>query len=218
MNTSSTLKLGLQWKSKKAENEDELNSESLVRLLEKDLQLLKESDFQALSNHFRSKIKCARRNAEDPNSNLSFHQAMKDLLDYRSWFDFTIMYEIGNEKRKELTNNRFYVFSGGEKAMAMYVPLFSAVAAKFAYASDDAPLIIALDEAFAGVDSKNIDSMFGLIKKFGFDYIMNSQVLWGDYPNVDALAIYELYRQNDAKYVTTIRYEWDGHVKRLVDA
>ena len=218
MNTSSTLKLGLQWKSKKAENEDELSSESLVRLLEKDLQLLKESDFQALSNHFRSKIKCARRNAEDPNSNLSFHQAMKDLLDYRSWFDFTIMYEIGNEKRKELTNNRFYVFSGGEKAMAMYVPLFSAVAAKFAYASDDAPLIIALDEAFAGVDSKNIDSMFGLIKKFGFDYIMNSQVLWGDYPNVDALAIYELYRQNDAKYVTTIRYEWDGHVKRLVGA
>ena len=218
MNTSSTLKLGLQWKSKKAENEDELSSESLVRLLEKDLQLLKGSDFQALSNHFRSKIKCARRNAEDPNSNLSFHQAMKDLLDYRSWFDFTIMYEIGSEKRKELTNNRFYVFSGGEKAMAMYVPLFSAVAAKFAYASDDAPLIIALDEAFAGVDSKNIDSMFGLIKKFGFDYIMNSQVLWGDYPNVDALAIYELYRQNDAKYVTTIRYEWDGHVKRLVGA
>lgn len=47
---------------------------------------------------------------------------------------------------------------------------------------------------------------------------MNSQVLWGDYPNVDALAIYELYRQNDAKYVTTIRYEWDGHVKRLVNA
>lgn len=40
---------------KKAENEDELSSESLVRILEKDLQLLKESDFQALSNHFRSK-------------------------------------------------------------------------------------------------------------------------------------------------------------------
>lgn len=218
MNTSSTLKLGLQWKSKKAENEDELSSEALVRLLEKDLQLLKDADFQALSNHFRSKIVYARKMAEDPNTNLSFHQVMKNILDYRAWFDFTIMYEKGTEKRKELTNNRFYVFSGGEKAMAMYVPLFSAVAAKFAYASEDAPLIIALDEAFAGVDSKNIDSMFGLIKKFGFDYIMNSQVLWGDYPNVDALAIYELYRQNDAKYVTTIRYEWDGHVKRLVSA
>ena len=217
MNTSSTLKLGLQWKSKKADNEEELSSESLVRLLEKDLQLLKDSDFQALSNHFRSKIKCARRIAEDPNTNLSFHQVMKDILDYRSWFDFTIMYERGDEKRKELTNNRFYVLSGGEKAMAMYVPLFSAVAAKFTYANEDAPLIIALDEAFAGVDSKNIDSMFGLIRKFGFDYIMNSQVLWGDYPNVDALAIYELYRPNDAKYVTTIRYEWDGYVKRLVE-
>ena len=76
----------------------------------------------------------------------------------------------------------------------------------------------ALNKGIEYLDSKNIDSMFGLIKKFGFDYIMNSQVLWGDYPNVDALAIYELYRQNDAKYVTTIRYEWDGHVKRLVGA
>lgn len=33
--------------------------------------------------------------------------------------------------------------------MAMYVPLFSAVAAKFESAREDAPLLIALDEAFA---------------------------------------------------------------------
>lgn len=216
MNTSSTLKLSLQWKSKKAETEDELSSEALVKLLEKDLQLLKESDFEALSKHFRSKILSARKLSEDPNINLSFHQVMRNMLDYRTWFDFTILYEKANEKKKELTNNRFYVFSGGEKAMAMYIPLFSAVAAKFSLASSDAPLIIALDEAFAGVDSTNIDSMFGLIKKFGFDYIMNSQVLWGDYPNVDSLAIYELYRPAGVEYVTTIRYEWDGHIKRLV--
>ena len=216
MNTSSTLKLSLQWKSKKAETEDELSSEALVKLLEKDLQLLKESDFAALSKHFRSKILSARKLSEDPNTNLSFHQVMKDMLDYRTWFDFTILYEKANEKKKELTNNRFYVFSGGEKAMAMYIPLFSAVAAKFSLANEDAPLIIALDEAFAGVDSTNIDSMFGLIKKFGFDYIMNSQVLWGDYPNVDSLAIYELYRPAGVEYVATIRYEWDGQVKRLV--
>ena len=50
--------------------------------------------------------------------------------------------------------------------MAMYVPLFSAVAAKFESAREDAPLLIALDEAFAGVDEKNIYNMFDLISKF----------------------------------------------------
>ena len=78
--------------------------------------------------------------------------------------------------------------------MAMYVPLFSAVAAKFESAREDAPLLIALDEAFAGVDEKNIYNMFDLISKFKFDYIMNSQVLWGDYASVKGLAIYEIGR------------------------
>lgn len=216
MNTSSSLKLSLQWKSKKAENEDELSSENLVKLLEKDLKLLKESDFDLLSKHFRSKIHSARTMAEDPNHTQSFHQIMRDLLDYRTWFDFTILFEKTNEKKKELTDRRFFVFSGGEKAMSMYIPLFSAVAAKFSYANEDAPLLIALDEAFAGVDENNIDMMFGLIKNFGFDYIMNSQVLWGDYPNVPSLAIYELYRPNNAHYITVIRYEWNGKTKRLL--
>ena len=216
MNTSSSLKLSLQWKSKKAESEDELSSENLVKLLEKDLKLLKDTDFALLSKHFRSKIHSARMMSEDPTNSSSFHQIMKEMLDYRTWFDFTILYEKTNEKKKELTDRRFFVFSGGEKAMSMYIPLFSAVAAKFSYASEDAPLLIALDEAFAGVDENNINMMFGLIKNFKFDYIMNSQVLWGDYPNVPSLAIYELYRPNNAHYITVIKYEWNGKSKRLV--
>lgn len=101
--------------------------------------------------------------------------------------------------------------------MAMYVPLFSAVAAKFESANEDAPLLIALDEAFAGVDEKNINNMFDLIKKFKFDYIMNSQVLWGDYPSVPSLAIYELFRPENAHFVTVIAYEWNGHTKKQVE-
>ena len=148
---------------------------------------------------------------------LSFHTAMKEVMDYRNWFDFKILYEKPGEKRKEMTNNAFYAFSGGEKAMSMYIPLFSAVAAKFESADPKAPLIIALDEAFAGVDEKNIQNMFALIRNFHFDYIMNSQVLWGDYPTVPSLAIYELFRPENAKYVTVISYEWDGHKKRIVN-
>ena len=75
--------------------------------------------------------------------------------------------------------------------------------------------MIALDEAFAGVDEKNIYNMFDLISKFKFDYIMNSQVLWGDYASVKGLAIYELFRPENARFVTVIPYEWDGHIKRM---
>lgn len=99
--------------------------------------------------------------------------------------------------------------------MSMYVPLFSAMAAKMAGSREDAPLLIALDEAFAGVDDKNISIMFALIERFGFDYIMNSQVLWGDYPTVHHLAIYELFRPENAHYITVIPYAWNGRKRRL---
>ena len=70
---------------------------------------------------------------------------MQEVMDYRRWFEFTILYQRGDEKKKELTNSAFYSFSGGEKAIAMYVPLFSAVSAKYSMARPDAPQIIALE-------------------------------------------------------------------------
>lgn len=216
MNTSSGLQLQLKWKSKKAINDEELDTQELVELLEKDYYVLKESDRQKISNHFRKKIEMARQMSRDENVTASFHQLMKDVMDYREWFDFTIFAKKPNENKKELTSHVFFSYSGGEKAISMYIPLFSAVAAKFASARKDAPLLIALDEAFAGVDEKNIDSMFKLITKFEFDYIMNSQVLWGDYPSCPSLAIYELFRPNNAPYVTVVSYIWNGFVKRLV--
>lgn len=215
MNTSSGLKLNLSWKAKRAENDEEMDTREVVDLLEKDVNILKEKDLQRLSRHFRSKIETARKIRDYDDNTLSFHQLMREVMDYRKWFEFKLLSQKTGEVKKELTNNAFYAYSGGEKAMSMYVPLFSAIAAKYASAREDAPMLIALDEAFAGVDEKNIDNMFALIKRFNFDYIMNSQVLWGDYPSVTSLAIYELFRPENAKYVTIIAYEWNGLVKRL---
>lgn len=215
MNTSSGLQLSLKWKSRKANDDNQLDTQKLVELLEMDYHILKDSDRKKISNHFRSKINNARKMSQDENTTSSFHQLMKDVMDYRQWFDFTLYAKKPNENRKELTSHVFYAYSGGEKALSMYVPLFSAVAAKFESARPDAPLLIALDEAFAGVDENNIDNMFALITKFGFDYIMNSQVLWGDYPSCLSLAIYELFRPNNAPFVTVIAYIWNGKNKRL---
>lgn len=215
MNTSSGLQLSIKWKSRKAIDDQQMDTQLLVELLEKDYRILKESDRQKISNHFRSKIAFARKISQDESTTASFHQLMKEVMDYREWFDFTLFAKKPNENRKELTSHVFYAYSGGEKALSMYVPLFSAVAAKFESAREDAPLLIALDEAFAGVDENNIDNMFALITKFGFDYIMNSQVLWGDYTSCPSLAIYELFRPNNAPFITVVAYIWNGHSKSV---
>ena len=36
--------------------------------------------------------------------------------------------------------------------------------------------------------------------EFSFDFIINSQVLWGDCDTLDALAIYQLIRPENAKF------------------
>ena len=214
MNTSSGLKLSLRWRSKSAEIENQLDTNELVELLKKDSKMMKEEEFEKLSKHFRSKVEEARRNAKDGNGAVSFFAVMRDTLDYRKWFEFQLFSQKSGEQKKELTNSVFGTFSGGEKAMAMYVPLFSAVVAKYQGARKDAPRIISLDEAFAGVDNKNIRDMFRLMVEFEFNFIINSQVLWGDCDTLDSLAIYQLIRLENVKFVTVMAYIWNG-IKKI---
>ena len=147
----------------------------------------------------------------------NYMDLVRDALDYRKWFEFRMFYKRGEETKKPLTNAAFNRFSGGEKAMAMYVPLFAAVNAQYKKAeSEDHPRMIALDEAFAGVDDKNIRIMFDLVQKMDFDYIMNSQSLWGCYDTVNGVRFAELYRPMNSQVVTIIRYRWNGH-ERILD-
>ncbi len=61
--------------------------------------------------------------------------------------------------------------------------------------------------------------MFELMEHLGFDYIINSQILWGgDYDTVPELAICELVRPKNAEHVSVIRYLWDGKVRTLLTA
>ena len=217
MDTSSSLKLNLRWRSKTAEKEDQMDTRELVELLKKDYRLMSEEEASRLSAHFRSKVEEARRNARDSGGMISFYQIMKETLDYRKWFEFQLFSQKNGERQKELTNSVFGTFSGGEKAMSMYVPLFSAVVAKYQGGREDAPRLISLDEAFAGVDNRNIRDMFRLMTQFEFDFIINSQVLWGDCDTLDALAIYQLIRPENAKFVTVMPYLWNGSSRELLE-
>lgn len=215
--STSGITFSLKWRPRTAETEAELDTKKLVDLLSRDARLLKEADLQEVMEHFRSKIDRAKEVIIESGEGNTLLQVLKEVLDYRHWFAFELSFERTNEPKRELTNSRFNQFSGGEKAMAMYIPLFTACYSRYLEADKTAPFIITLDEAFAGVDDENISVLFRVIDDLGFDYIINSQVLWGDYATVPHLAIYELIRPKNAPYVSVIPYVWDGKKRRRLD-
>ena len=108
------------------------------------------------------------------------------------------------------------MFSGGEKAKTMYIPLFAAVSAKLIDANENALRLVALDEAFAGVDELNIREMFGIMNSLELDYILTSQSLWGDYDVIKVLAIANLIRPKNSQVVGVQRYRWNGKERQII--
>lgn len=216
INTSMGLSFSLSWKPKKDINENEMNYDELSRILIKSRELVSNEDFERLSEHFSSKIEQEKMLLEEKGSDINYSDIIRTVLDFRNWFEFKLHFrQPGSPKYSELTNSRFNTFSGGERALSLYIPLFAAVAAQYKKAGDQAPMILALDEAFAGVDDSNISEMFGLLEKLGFGYIMNSQALWGCYETVPSLEIAELFHEKDSGVITVILYEWNGKRKIL---
>jgi uncharacterized protein (TIGR02680 family) len=215
-NTSSGLQLKLEWVPKLPQNESQLNTERLVHLLKRDAHRLLEEETEQIVAHFRSYIGYAKQEAQTERESL--RKYIYEVLDYRNWFQFVLYHRKGDQVGyRELTDSKFNVLSGGEKAMAMYIPLFAAISSRYMDAKEEAPKIISLDEAFAGVDEENMRDMFQLLTEMGFDYMMTSQVLWGCYDVVPNLAIYEIYRPKDADVITLIRYHWNGHQRTYVE-
>ncbi|MGL5749127.1 MAG: SbcC/MukB-like Walker B domain-containing protein, partial [Paraclostridium sp.] len=209
MKPSSSLKLDLRWEPKKAESEDELGTVQVINLLNsKDL--LSEDEKQKFREHFLFKIKKVVNSSVDIGGDKSYYSVIKEVLDFRKWYKFTLFYAKNNEKRKEMTDNNFYQLSGGEKAISMYLPLLAALYVRYKRSSQVAPRIVAMDEAFAGVDEKNIGMLFAHLENLELDYILNSQVLWGDYETVPNLAICEILRESNDEIVALINYKWNG--------
>ena len=215
---NNSIELRLLWEpiDKNDKNvEDHLTTTHLVKILSRDFATLMDKDVEALSKHFMSKINLAkerldRKNTKKEENVENLEQALKQVLDYRDWYKFKIMYTLKGEKEKVLDEKNLNILSGGEKAMAIYIPLFSAAYSKYNTSSPDAPYMIALDEAFAGVDEDNISEMFSLMEQLGFNYILTSQALWADYPSVSGINIYELSYDKVEKFVFSEPWRWDG--------
>ena len=216
LNTSSGLSFSLNWKPKLATDESEIDTKEIVDILNSDAALLKQSDIKKVATHFRSKFAKAEKEFAEKNATIPFYSIIKEALDYRKWFEFQFMFKKSGEQSRELTNNAFYKLSGGEKAMAMYIPLFASVCSRYQSAKKDCLRIISLDEAFAGVDDNNIRDMFRILTELDLEFVINSQVLWGEYDTVPSLSICELISDVNLKVVSVMRYHWNGEKRELV--
>lgn len=171
-----------------------------------------------IKEYFYKKTKELKNNAQNENAPKSSYEILKEVLDYRNWHEFT-MYVTENATGNTtlLTKRKLNSFSGGEKAMAMYVPLFSALYARFQNASESSLMIVSMDEAFSVVDDENIAKLFGTLEDLNLNYLLASQKLSGTYDTVKKLSIVYIENMTGRKnlsaseaFVTLIRYLWDG--------
>ncbi|MFI6576386.1 TIGR02680 family protein [Nocardiopsis sp. NPDC050513] len=178
-------------------------------LLVRDPRQLSDAERDVLHVFFRERIDDAR--SED--SAASWEEHLSQVLDYTSWHRFVVELDKDDGAGwKPLTRRAHGQLSGGEKAIALHLPLFAAVAAH--YATDPgAPRFILLDEVFVGVDTANRGQIFALLVDLGLDLVLTSDHEWCTYAELDGIAIHQLIpaepdEEDDA--VTTARWVWTG--------
>ncbi|BCB86102.1 TIGR02680 family protein [Phytohabitans suffuscus] len=200
---SSGLTVGVGWRLS-----DDLDPEQreVCKLLERDPARLGPGQLTTLRRHFAMRIKAARATApEQP-----YRDLLADVLDYRRWRIFAFTLHRPGGGTEALTRARHSQLSGGEQSVSLHLPLFAAANALFGSARPDAPRLLGLDEAFAGVDDNGRGELMSLAKQFDLDLFMTGYDLWAAHPAVSGAAHYDLSHSAVEHTVSTILLVWDG--------
>ncbi|MGW4121683.1 SbcC/MukB-like Walker B domain-containing protein [Nocardia sp. NPDC004711] len=179
---------------------------AVCKLLDRDSAELTAEDLSTIRAYFAAEIRTAR--AAHPER--SFPEILAATLDYRAWrvFSFTIVTADGAEDR--LTVARHSALSGGEQSVSLHLPLFAAAHVMLDSADPQAPRLLALDEAFAGVDDNGRSELLGLSVQFDLDLFMTGYDLWITYPHVPACAHYDLAHSAAENTVSATLLVWDS--------
>ncbi|MFE9645140.1 TIGR02680 family protein [Streptomyces sp. NPDC006365] len=176
-------------------------------LLLKDPGRVTEADREALHAFFRGRIEEAKAR----NTAATWEEQLAEVLDYTAWHQFVVRLDRANGAGwQPLTKKLHGALSGGEKAIALHLPLFAAVAAHYE-AVPDAPRPILLDEVFVGVDTVNRGQVFALLSALDLDLMLTSDHEWGTYRELPGIAIHQLITGADGDdAVTSARFVWNG--------
>ncbi|MCW2875250.1 SbcC/MukB-like Walker B domain-containing protein, partial [Actinacidiphila oryziradicis] len=200
---SSGTTVGVSWLL--ADNLDE-EQRAVCALLDADATRLGPDSLARMRAHFATQIKNARARWRDR----PYRELLAEVLDYRSWrqFVFQLVRPGGAEER--LTRARHSRLSGGEQSVSLHLPLFAAAHAMLNSAHPHAPRLLALDEAFAGVDDTGRGELMSLAAQFDLDLFMTGYDLWAAQAAVPAAAHYDLAHSPIEHTVSALLLVWDG--------
>ncbi|KPM54301.1 hypothetical protein ACG83_20250 [Frankia sp. R43] len=149
--------------------------------------------------------------------NAGYALFLRKALDYRTWHTVEVII-TGPEPGQERRISRRAKLSQGETRFVSYVTLFAAVDAYLSGLDDTATALrlILLDDAFAKVDDPTIAELLGLLVRLDVDFAMTGHALWGCVPQVPALDIYEICRQDGGGPAATVHVRWDGRNRHFL--
>jgi hypothetical protein len=204
---SSGIAVGIRWAQS-----DKITDlqRAASRLLERDA-----AGQQRLAE-LRSVLRDMIREYRAGHARATYREALASVLDYRSWHGFELLLIQPGEPETRLTRAKHSVMSGGEKSAAIHLPLFAAANALYSSAKDHCPRMIALDEAFVGIDERYKPDLFGLAVKFDLDLFMTGHDLWVTTATVPMIAHYDMYHDKITRTASAMLLLWDGD--QLLDA
>jgi uncharacterized protein (TIGR02680 family) len=200
--TSSGMTVELSW----GVDSDDPTVKQAVKTLRYSPETMGPEQREVLRAFFTEQIQARR--AADPGR--SFVDVLTAALDYRSWHSFTFSIRSVTGGRRQVTRKYFRELSGGEAATVLHLPLFAAAAAHYASGSIAGPRLIALDEAFAGIDDDMRGKLMGLLIQLDLDVLLTSHEFWGFYAQVPNLVLYDLTRRPPTPGVFAQRLEWSS--------
>ena len=190
---------------------DHLDDEqrAVCGLLDADAARLGPDGLARVRVHFAAQIKTARARHRD----LPYRELLAEVLDYRRWRQFAFQLVRPGESgttEERLTRARHSRLSGGEQSVSLHLPLFAAAHAMLNSADPHAPRLLALDEAFAGVDDTGRGELMSLAAQFDLDLFMTGYDLWAAHSSVSAAAHYDLAHTAVDHTVSALLLLWDG--------
>ncbi|MFD5316812.1 TIGR02680 family protein [Streptomyces sp. NPDC127098] len=210
--TSHGLGVELLWK---LDEDVDADVRAAVELLRSPSSLRTREQTEQLREVLQRRIEDARR--ADPSAGYAAH--LRTALDYRDWFRFHtfVVEDAAPGRRRKLTGRTG--LSQGEQRVLSYLVLFAAAAAHFtslAESAPHAPRLILLDDAFAKVDEPTHGRLGRILVDLDLDFVLTSERLMGNWPEVPSLHIYECLRDPHVRGVATLHYTWNGRHRRLV--
>ncbi|KUP98084.1 TIGR02680 family protein [Thermobifida cellulosilytica] len=209
--TSQGLGVRLEWQLAPDADED---IRAVVPLLSRPADTRTRVEATRLRDALRRCIEAIRR--LDPT--VTGGAQLRAALDYRSWFAFTVYVTDAAHPERERRLTHRTALSQGEQRVIAYLVLFAAAAAQFTALALDAPQtprLILLDDAFAKVDEPTHGRLLGMLVELDLDFVLTSERVWGCFPSVPRLNIYECLRDPAEPGIATLHFTWDGNRRRL---